>query len=361
MIHAVILAGGWGRRFWPKSRKRLPKQLLCIGKKCSPTQDLFNIIKTQIPKERIWVVTNKIYAHSLRKQLPALPGKNFLVEPLAKNTAAAVGLASVIIKKSDPEAVTWVLSSDQMLGQKSRFLKAMKEASMKAEEADVLVTIGIRPNRAAQEFGYLKITQNAKRKMQNEKAYKVEKFIEKPTLPKAKMYVKSKRYLWNSGIFVWRVSSILKAIKKYLPQAYCGLQRIEKAKGLPQYKSRLLKEYGRFRNVSIDYGVMEKAQNIYAVVGDFFLQDLGSWSNLSQDLFVRDSQGNIIQGLHKGINTSDSIIFSENKHLIATLGVRDLIVVHTPGATLVCRKENAQEIKKLTEVLEKDKRLRKYL
>ena len=361
MIHAVILAGGWGRRFWPKSRKRLPKQLLCIGKKCSPTQDLFNIIKTQIPKERIWVVTNKIYAHSLRKQLPALPGKNFLVEPLAKNTAAAVGLASVIIKKSDPEAVTVVLSCDQMYSQKRRLLQVIKAAAKLAQERDALVVVGIRPDRPAVEYGYLKITQNAKRKMQNEKAYKVEKFIEKPTLPKAKMYVKSKRYLWNSGIFVWRVSSILKAIKKYLPQAYCGLQRIEEAKGLPQYKSRLLKEYGRFRNVSIDYGVMEKAQNIYAVVGDFFLQDLGSWSNLSQDLFVRDSQGNIIQGLHKGINTSDSIIFSENKHLIATLGVRDLIVVHTPGATLVCRKENAQEIKKLTEVLEKDKRLRKYL
>lgn len=371
MIHAVILAGGWGRRFWPKSRKRLPKQLLCIGKKCSPAQDLFNIIKTQIPKERIWVVTNKVYAHSLRKQLPALPGKNFLVEPLAKNTAAAVGLASVLIKRSDPEAVTWVLSSDQMLGRRESFLKAMKEASMKAEEADVLVTIGIRPNRAAQEFGYLKIAQNArlpeqsggqaKRKTKNEKVYKVEKFIEKPTLTKAKTYVRSKRYLWNSGIFVWRVDSILKAIKKYLPQAYYGLQRIEEAKGSPQYKSRLLKEYSRFRDVSIDYGVMEKAQNIYAVVGDFPWQDLGTWTNVSLDSPARDGRGNIIQGLCKGIDTYDSVIFSEDRHLIATLGVRDLIIVHTPTATLVCRKDQAQGIKKLTEILEKEKRLRKYL
>ncbi|GAH39029.1 unnamed protein product, partial [marine sediment metagenome] len=193
------------------------------------------------------MVTNKRYAHSLREQLPTLPGKNFLVEPLAKNTAAAVGLASVIIKKSDPEAVTWVLSSDQMLGQKSRFLKAMKEASMKAEEADVLVVIGTRPHRPAVEYGYLKTAYSLKLTAYNSKICKVEKFIEKPTLSKAKMYVRSKRYLWNSGIFVWRVDSILKAIKKYLPQVYCGLQRIEEAKGSPQYKSRLLKEYSRFR------------------------------------------------------------------------------------------------------------------
>jgi len=354
MIHAVILAGGWGRRFWPKSRRRHPKQLLCLGKRFSPIQNLFNIIKPEIPKERIWVVTNKRYAHSLRKQLPTLPGKNFLVEPLAKNTAAAIGLASVIIKKSDPEAVTWVLSSDQMLGQKSRFLKAMKEASMKAEEADVLVTIGIRPNRAAQEFGYLKIVHSGK-------ICKVERFIEKPTLSKAKMYVRSKRYLWNSGIFVWKVSSILKAIKKYLPQAYCGLQRIGEAKGSPQYKSRLLKEYSRFRDVSIDYGVMEKAQNIYAVVGDFPWQDLGTWTNVSLDSPAKDGRGNIIRGLCKGIDTYDSVIFSEDRHLIATLGVRDLIIVHTPDATLICSKDKVQQVKKLTGALEKDKRFRKYL
>ncbi len=371
MIHAVILAGGWGRRFWPKSRKRLPKQLLSIGKRRSSTQDLFNTIKTQIPKERIWVVTNKEHAGILRKQLQTLPGKNFLVEPLARNTAAAAGLASLAIKKIDPQAVTLVLSSDQICGQKRHFLRAIKKACRLAQEKDVLVAIGIRPHRPAQEFGYLKIDRRqpapakrsgpGKTEDRRQKIFKVEKFIEKPTLAKAKRYVKSKNYLWNAGIFAWKAENILKAIKKHLPRLYCGLQRIEKDRDLPQYKNRLAKEYGIFKNISIDYGIMEKARNIYTVVGDFSLQDLGSWNNLSRDLFVQDSRGNIICGLHRGIDTCDSIIFSENKHLIATLGLRDLIIVHTAAATLVCKKDNAQDVRKLTEILEKDKRLRKYL
>ncbi len=361
MIHAVILSGGWGRRFWPKSRKRLPKQLLHIGTKHSPLQNLFNIIKSEIPAERIWVVANKLYARRLRAQLPGLGRRNLLVEPLAKNTAAAVGLASVVIKRADPQAVTVVLSSDHIIGQNRRFLQAIKVACRKALASDALIAIGIHPQRAAEEFGYLKIVRKSQSSSGGLKVHKVEKFVEKPDLKKAKGYLRSKNYLWNSGIFVWKVSSILKMMQRHLPQTYSGLQRIEKTLGQPQYKSRLLKEYSKFRNISIDYGVMEKSRNIYTVMGKFGWQDLGTWAYYSSGFYARDKNGNVIQGLHKGIDTCDSVLIGTNKHFIATIGVHDLIIVHTPHATLVCKKDKAQEVKKLTEMLEQDERLRKYL
>ena len=275
---------------------------------------------------------------------------------MAKNTAAAIGLASITIRRVDPQAVTLVLSSDQIIKQKSGFLRAVRAACIKAEEGDCLVAIGIRPSRAAVEYGYLRTG-----KAQSKKIYKVERFVEKPDIKKARAYLKSNNYFWNAGIFVWKITSILRAIEKNLPKLYSGLQRIKEANGGPKYKSRLVKEYNRFKNISIDYGIMEKARNIYTVVGDFLLADIGTWANLSSGLCPKDADGNIIRGLSKGIDTYDSIIFSQDQHLIATLGLRDLIVVHTPDATLVCKKGKAQDIKKLTQILEKDKRLKKYL
>jgi mannose-1-phosphate guanylyltransferase len=361
MIHAIILAGGWGRRFWPQSRRKLPKQLLNLGHRHSSIQMLLNIIKSEISQERIWVVANRKYVHSLRKHLPFLSKRNFLVEPEPKNTASAVGLASIVVRKVDPQAVTVVLSSDHILRQKSRFLQIIRKACIFAESDNVLVTIGIRPRSPETGYGYLKIIKNSKLRIEHGKIYKVEKFIEKPTLPKAKMYVKNGNYLWNSGIFVWQVNNIIKAIKKHLPKTYAGLQRIEKVLWLPQYENRLAKEYHRFKDISIDFGIMEKAVNIYTVVGEFPWADIGSWNSLYSDFYLKDNQDNAVYGLHKGIDTYNSVIFSQNKHLIATLGIRDLIIVHTPTATLVCKRNQAQKVKELTELLEKDKRLRKYL
>ncbi len=354
MIHAIILAGGWGRRFWPKSRKAFPKQLLSLRNRHSSFQNLFTIVKSQIPKKRIWVIANQGYAEILRKQIPALPRKNFLIEPLSRNTAAAIGLASAIIRKTDPEAVTLVLSSDHIIGKKAVFLKTLKEAANRAKKQDALLTIGIRPHRPATEYGYLKTAKA-------EKICKVKKFIEKPNLARAKKYLKSKNYFWNAGIFAWKAETILKEIKKYLPGLYSGLQRIEKAWGSPGYKRRLLNEYKKFKAVSITYGIMEKSRKIYTVRGNFPWQDLGSWDNLAQDSGKKDSHGNVIQGLHQGLDTYNSVIVSEGRHLIATLGVRDLIIVHTPDATLVCRKDQAQKVKQLSKKLEKNKRLEKYL
>lgn len=239
-------------------------------------------------------------------------------------------------------------------------MQTIKLACRKAQEANALVAIGIRPHRPEEGFGYLKIAKQ-RSKAGSGRIYKVEKFIEKPNYSKAKRYLRSGKYLWNGGIFAWKATSILQAIKIYLPKLYSGLQRIEKARGSAQYKNRLAKEYSRFQNISITYGIMERAGNIYTVAADFSWEDIGTWLSLSRDASIRDKQANVIHGLHKGIDTCDSVILGSKKHLIATIGVRDLIIVHTPSATLVCRKDKAQEVKKLTEILEKDKHLKRYL
>jgi mannose-1-phosphate guanylyltransferase len=361
MMHAVILAGGWGRRFWPKSRRNLPKQLLDFNSGLLPIQDLLKTLKAQIPKERIWLVTNKNYAAHLARKLPGLPKKNLLVEPLARNSAAAIGLAAVAIKQLDPQAVILVLASDHIIGEKARFWQAAKAACRLAQSKDGLVTIGIPPQRAAVEFGYLKIRPSEKIKIKRSQAYKVEKFIEKPSLKQAQGFLKSKNYLWNSGMFAWKAGNILEAIKTYLPGLYSGLEDIEAGLNNSSYSNRLARVYKRLKEISVEYGVMEKADNVYAVVGGFIWQELGSWSSLSGNLFAQDKDGNIIWGRHKGIDTANSVILAEKDHLVGTIGVRDLIIVHTASATLVCKKDQTQDVKKLTQMLEKDKQLCRYL
>ncbi|MFC1631971.1 mannose-1-phosphate guanylyltransferase [Candidatus Omnitrophota bacterium] len=361
MIHAIILAGGWGRRLWPKSRRRMPKQIIRLGNRPSSLETLVKQLSKHIPKQRIWLVVNKNYAPSLRRHLPTINKKNFLVEPLARNTAAAIGWASLAIKRIDPQALTVVLPSDNILTKDKSFWRAVRAGSLKAEQGDALVTIGMKPHRPAPEFGHIKIAQSVKLKTKNCIVCKIEKFVEKPNLKKAQRFWKSGNYLWNSGMFIWRVNSFLQAAKWHHPGLYSGLQRIDALWGRPQYKNRLAREYKKFKDISVDYAVLEKAKNTYVVVSDFSWGDLGSWANLTPDLLACDNQGNLISGLCKNIDTHNSVIFSAEKHLIATLGVRDLIVVHTPVATLVCKKDRAQEVKGLTEVLEKDKHLKHFL
>lgn len=360
MIHVVILAGGWGRRFWPKSRRNSPKQILRLGRRHSALQELFNTIASEVPKQRIWLVANQAYAEKVRRHLRQLPPKNLLLEPLAKNTAAAIGLAMIRIQKVDPQAVCVVLPSDNVvLGESRDFLRAIKTGCKQAARQDGLVLLGIKPNRPAPELGHIKLAQKLKGK--KIKICKVEKFVEKPDFKKAQSYYRSKQYLWNGGIFIGRAENILKAIKRYIPELYSGLQRIEAAQGKSGYKSRLMREYKKFKNISFDYGVMEKARDVYVVVTNFSWVDIGSWAHLPAKIAGQDSQGNIVSGLSKNIDTSNSVIVGEDGHLIATLGLRDVIIVQTSSATLVCKKDKAQQVKALTELLEKDQQLKKFL
>ncbi len=350
MVYAVILAGGKGERFWPLSRQAKPKQFLSLAGKESFLRDTFKRVRPKFGDNRIYVVTHSSYAGRVGKELPELNKKNIIGEPRAKNTAAPIGLVARLLQLKDAEAVMVTLPSDHIIKDNEKFLNTISAGIEAAQRLDCLVTIGLKPRYAATGYGYLKISSKFKAQSSKLKIYKVEKFIEKPNKIRASRFLKSKQYLWNSGIFIFKCSVILEAIRKNLPSLHRGLMKINA--GNISNRKALNKLYSSLGAVSIDYGVMEKAENIYAVLGDFFWDDLGSWVNIER-VRRRDKAGNIVIGKHKGSDTKNSTIICEDGHLVATLGISNTIIVHTHDATLVCSKDRAEELKKIIRKLDK--------
>ena len=346
---AVIMAGGKGERFWPRSRRNMPKQFLSLtddGK--TMIQLTVERIQPLIAIEDVFVVTNKDYKELVKAQLPELPEENIVLEPMAKNTAPCIGLASMYIKKKYDDAVMVVLPSDHLIKFNSMFINTLKDAIEVAEEETNMATIGITPNYPETGYGYINFGEE-KQNTKNHNVYKVERFVEKPNLEKAKEYLLSGKYLWNSGMFVWKASTILGQFEKLLPDTYAGLLKIEEALGTEDAESVLEIEFQKFQSESIDYGIMEKAQDIYTLPGNFGWDDVGSW--LALERFNRtNDQGNVVNGNVISIDTKNSIIQGSDK-LIATVGVDNLIVVDTADALLICKKENAQDIKRVLENL----------
>lgn len=345
--YAVILAGGRSERLWPKADKTRPKFLFEGPNHCSLLEETMRRLNITVPRKNIFVVTNKVQAPYVR-QCISIDSKNLIFEPFSRNTAAAIGLAAVYIGKINPDAIMIVSPTDHYIPEVRKFATVLRRTISFAKNRPVLLAIGIKPNFPATSFGYIKMPK-AKFKRQ---IFKVDKFIEKPPLKTAKRFVKSKDYLWNSGIFVWRVRYFLDALKKYQPSLYNGLKRLEKKLGKPGFHSSLQKEYKNFKDLSIDYGLLERADNVYAQGADFFWKDFGNWNSLF-DVYKKDTKGNLIRAAHAGIDTQDSIIFSDEKHLIGTIGVSGLIIVHTPNATLVCAKDRAEDVKKMAHMLNK--------
>lgn len=342
-IYAVIMAGGSGERFWPRSRKRCPKQLLSIVSKKSMLQETVARLKGFIPSSKIFIVTNKVQAKQVRKQLPALPSKNVIVEPLSKNTAPCIAVAASVIHKKDPKAVMVVLPADHQIKDVRLFLNTIKEAVDLAARKDVLVTLGIKPKSAHTGYGYIE-----KGETISIGAYKVAKFAEKPNLQTAEEYVKSGKYLWNSGMFIWRAGSILNEIKEYLPELYELCMK---------YSSDTV--YRRAESISIDYGVMEKTKRAVVVESEFDWDDVGSWSALDTH-FKKDVYGNIISGGVVYKDVANSTIMTD-EHLIAVIGLSDLVVVAEKGAVLICPKDKAEDVKHIVAQLKKDKKYKEYL
>lgn len=341
-LYAVIIAGGRGKRFWPESRIERPKYLLRLpGQKRTLLQQTVSRLKGLVQNKNIIVVTNKLQAPDVRKQLPQVNRKDIIPEPLMKNTAAAVGVAATIINKKDPDGLIIVLPADQLMENESRFKKTLKIAVDLAKTKDVMVTIGVKPTFVSTGFGYIKAGKRLKGNI-----FKVDKFIEKPNLKKAKAFIRNKNYLWNSGIFIWRASVILKEIERYMPGLARGLRSI---KG----KADLNKWYKKFPDISIDYGVMEKSKNTYVIKAPIKWHDIGSWKCL-YDIIKPGPEGNIVIGTHSGVGTKDSIIISNKGHLVGTVGLEDIIVIHTDKATLVCSKESSEMVKELVNSIEKE-------
>ena len=326
MISVVIMAGGKGERFWPKSRINSPKQFLSLtddGK--SMIQHTVERLKDIVEFENIYVVTNELYKSLVNEHIPEIPKENIIVEPVAKNTAPCIGLAAIHIAKKNPESKMIVLPADHLIKFNEIFTDTLKTALDVVENGDNLATIGITPNYPETGYGYI----NFKRGDSLQKnVYEVLKFEEKPNIEKAKEYLASGQYLWNSGMFIWKTSTILRCFKEFLPEIYNGLEVIETSIGTNNYEKVLKEEFVKLPSESIDYGVMEKAENIYVIPGNFGWDDVGSW-----DSFARHSTGTENTA---NIGSENCFVYSDIP--VALCGVKDLNVVIKNGKALIMKK-----------------------
>jgi mannose-1-phosphate guanylyltransferase/mannose-6-phosphate isomerase len=356
-MHAVIIAGGSGTRFWPKSRENLPKQLLNISGQGTLIQNTVGRISPVIPVENIWVITNEQHAFETCYQLKKMgvPPSQLLTEPIARNTAAAIGYSAKILSQRNPDAIMAVFPADHVITTIEPFLKLLKQAETIANK-NHLVTLGIKPTSPETGYGYIK-----QGKAIEGNSFKVDRFIEKPDKLTAEKYLKEGSYYWNSGIFVWEVSTLLNEISLFLPKLYEQLEKLTSntapIKG--KYPYQKLSESGKkifhsLESVSIDHGVMEKSTNVAVLPAEIGWNDVGTWTSLAK-ISKNDSHGNVINGNVVSVENSDSIIQAENR-LVAALGLKNIIVVDTPDALLVCAKERAQDIKKIVEKIKLEKR-----
>ncbi len=347
-ITAVIMAGGRGERFWPKSRNGYPKQFLSLTKDGETMiQKTVKRLLPLVQMEDVFVVTNVNYARLVKEQLPRLPEENILLEPCSRNTAPCIGLAAAVIRKKYQEAMMLVLPSDHLIRYEDMYADTLRQAVSVAEKDANLVTIGITPTYPETGYGYIRFERDTDLGMPG--VYRVERFVEKPDMDTAKEYLASHRYLWNSGMFVWKASSILSNLEKLMPDIYEGLQRIEAAVDTAEYENVLTKEYQAFRSESIDFGVMEKADKIYTIPGSFGWDDVGNWLAVER-INPTNEYGNYIEGDVITIGTERSTICG-GKRLIAAVGVEDIIVVDTDDALLICAKDSTQDVKKVIENL----------
>jgi mannose-1-phosphate guanylyltransferase/mannose-6-phosphate isomerase-like protein (cupin superfamily) len=382
-IFAVILAGGSGVRFWPLSRETWPKQMLQIVGEDTLLRQTIKRINGFVPPKNIWIVTTEDKAQDIKFHIESLGSMvkeiQFIKEPLGRNTAPAISLTAIYLRHLSPESVMIVMPSDHAIPDTENFLDDLRLAIQGAME-DHLVTFGIKPNRPETGYGYIKVDQTSK--IQVNGLVKVERFAEKPDLQTAKNYIADGRYFWNSGIFVWKASKILSEIAKHLPALYRILKEIESllfeqdrrdrpdknfelsalsfersASQIPQSAIRnpqWAELYAAIEPISIDYGIMERSSNTLMVPATFQWSDLGSWAALDE-VIEKDDAGNILRGNTIDIGSQGSTIFA-GERLIATIGLRDMVVVDTPDATLVTPKEKAQKVREIVEVLKKNGR-----
>jgi mannose-1-phosphate guanylyltransferase/mannose-6-phosphate isomerase len=361
-LFCIILAGGSGSRFWPLSRETWPKQMLQIAGEESLLRQTIKRVSGFFLPQNIWIVTTEDKAQDIGFHLEALGAWTkeirYIKEPFGKNTAPAVGLAAVYLYHLSPDSVMAIMPSDHAIPDTDKFLTDLGLAIQGAKE-DHLVTFGIKPDRPETGYGYIKVGKVSGTKKTG--LLPVERFFEKPDLQTAKIYLLDGSYFWNSGIFVWKTSKILSEIKRHLPSLFRILEEIEaflftpsKPTSKSEQASQIRHLYDSMESISIDYGVMERSENILMVPAQFRWSDVGSWTAL-EDIIEKDEDGNILRGNTIDIGSRNSIIFS-GERLVATIGLKDAVVVDTPDATLVTSKERVQEVRKVVEALKKSNR-----
>ncbi|HZL09979.1 MAG TPA: mannose-1-phosphate guanylyltransferase [Prolixibacteraceae bacterium] len=355
--YCLIMAGGSGTRFWPRSRVLKPKQYLSLFGDRSLIQESVQRFSNFIAEDCIYVVSAKSQQSVLEEQTTNLPKDNLIFEPVGKNTLPAIGLAALFIAEKDPEGILIVSPSDHLIQNDTLFRQTIESAAQIAEEKEGIVTIGITPKYPATGYGYVKTAEEVKIG-QSIKSFAVNKFVEKPNLEVATGYLKSSGFFWNSGIFVFKVSVFLDSVQKYAPKLYADLLRIKEYIGTDGYEEALDRIYNEVESISIDYGILEKADNVFLVQGDFVWNDLGSWEEVYK-YDTKDENGNATTGESILLDTNNSYVYAPNS-LVAIVGLDDVIVVQEGDTILVCKRDRAEEIKQVVGEITKRK-LDQYL
>ncbi len=347
MLHAVIMAGGSGTRFWPESRANRPKQLLALTGQRTMIQQTVDRLGAAVPAERVLVVTAARLVPAMREQLPQLPAAAILGEPCKRDTAPCIGLAAFLLAQRDPDATMVVMPSDHAIEPVAAFQSAIQQAAALVDaDPERIVTFGIKPNYPAESFGYIERAETI-----SPGVYQVARFREKPPAAVAEQYLKAGTFYWNSGIFIWKAATILAALKQHQPEMFAHLQTIAAADGTPEFNAVFEREFAAIRGVSIDYAVMEKAEKVAVIEAPFVWDDVGSWHAIARLRGV-DGDGNTIAGKHLGLHTANCVVRSDDEHLVVTLGLKDCIVVHTPDATLVADRRDEESIRRIVKLLE---------
>jgi len=363
IAHVVILAGGRGTRFWPRSRTRAPKQLLAIVGNSTMLQQTFERWRPLIPPARIWCVTNAEQVATLRNQVPSGARKRVLTEPLGRNTAAAIALAAIQIRhEANADALMAVVPADHYIGEAERYRAIVRAALKIAATEDRMVVLGIPPTRPDTAFGYIERAEPATT-VDGFPAFPVSRFTEKPKLAIAREYVASGMYQWNAGMFFWRVSTFLNGLRQFLPKTYEAMQALSAHIGKRSYEAQLKRIYSKLENISVDYAVLEKAAStggtssgrggVFVIPADVNWSDIGSWDAV-YELTANAPGENILAGPGEILGAEGNYLWSPDK-FVAAVGVRDLIVVDTPDALLICRRDQAQEVAKIVKSLEQRK------
>ena len=352
MLHAIIMAGGSGTRFWPKSRRDQPKQLLHLHGDATMLQQTVARIEPMVPAKNIVIVTGSDQADATRAQLAGIPTENIVAEPCPRDTAACVGLAAWIVRKKDPDGIMIVMPADHVIQPIASFLNTVRAAVEVIEnDPTTLVTFGIKPTRPETGYGYIERGELLDTR-DGIPVNRVIQFREKPDLETAEAFLAAGNFAWNSGMFLWKASTILDELQRHRPNLAAALGRVAEALGTPAEREVVAREYPQMERAPIDKAVMEKAANVRVLEVRYEWSDVGDWRSLAE-LLPHDDEGNAIQGNVVAQDTSGSIIISDDGGLIATLGLSDIVVVHSGNATLVARRSQLDKLKALVEGLGK--------
>ena len=335
MLHAIVMAGGSGTSFWPASRARLPKQLLPLGGERTLLEDTVARLEGLVPPDKTLVVTSERLEEAVREQLPTVPADSIVGEPCKRDTAPCVALAALLVSRNDPDATMAVMPSDHVIRPEQAFREAIHQAAAIVEHAPGRrVTFGIPPTYPAESFGYIERGEPLAEPHGDARSFSVCRFREKPPASVAEEYLAAGTFLWNAGIFVWKAATILKAMREQQPECMAHLERIVQHWDSPDRRRVFAEEFAAIKGISIDYAVLEHATDVAVVEAPFAWDDMGGWSAVARQR-GSDADGNTLAGKHLAITTSDSIVQSAHDHLVVTIGLENILVVHTPDATLV--------------------------